>query len=31
MWRYLGYDFKSDKHVQDINFNGAMIGAAFRW
>ena len=31
MWRYLDYGFKSDKHVQDINFNGPMIGAAFRW
>jgi hypothetical protein len=31
MWRYLDYGFKSDKRVQDINFNGPMIGAAFRW
>jgi hypothetical protein len=30
MWRYIGYDFKSDK-VTEINFNGPMVGATFRW
>lgn len=31
MWRYLDYNFKSDKSLQDINFNGPMFGATFRW
>ena len=31
MWRYLDYNFKSDKKLQDINFNGPMLGATFTW
>jgi hypothetical protein len=31
LWRYLDYQFKSGKNVQDVNFNGPMVGAAFRW
>jgi hypothetical protein len=31
MWRYLDYNFKSDKNLQDMNFNGPMFGATFRW
>jgi len=31
MWRYLDYKFGSDKRIQDMNFNGPMIGLAFRW
>jgi hypothetical protein len=31
MWRYLDYNFKSDKKLQDINFNGPMLGATFAW
>jgi len=31
MWRYLDYDFKSSSKVQDINFNGPMVGVAFSW
>jgi hypothetical protein len=30
-WRYISYEFKSDAKVQDLNFNGPMIGAAFNW
>ncbi len=31
MWRYIGYNFKSGGSVKDMNFNGPMIGANFRW
>jgi hypothetical protein len=31
MWRYLGYDLKSGKPINDVKFNGPMIGATFRW
>ncbi len=31
MWRYLDYNFKSGKAVEDMNFNGPMLGVAFRW
>lgn len=31
MWRYISYDMKSDSQVQDLNFNGPMVGATFRW
>jgi hypothetical protein len=31
MWRYIGYDFKSGGAVKEMNFNGPMIGANFRW
>jgi hypothetical protein len=30
-WRYLDYDFKSGKLVQDLNFSGPAIGVTFRW
>ena len=30
-WRYLDYKFKSGARVEDLNFNGPLIGAAFRW
>lgn len=31
MWRYLDYNFKSGKELQEMNFNGPMVGIAFRW
>jgi hypothetical protein len=31
MWRYLDYNFKSGKQLQDMNFNGPMLGLGFRW
>jgi hypothetical protein len=31
MWRYLDYNFKSGKQLEDMNFNGPMIGVAFQW
>jgi hypothetical protein len=31
MWRYLDYKFKSGKQLEDINFNGPMLGVTFRW
>lgn len=31
MWRYLDYNFKSDKKLQDMDFNGPMFGVAFAW
>jgi hypothetical protein len=31
MWRYLDYNFKSGKELQEMNFNGPMVGVAFRW
>jgi hypothetical protein len=30
-WRYLDYDFKSGKKLESLDFNGPMIGVAFRW
>jgi len=30
-WRYVRYDFKSDDVVQDLSFNGPMVGVTFRW
>jgi hypothetical protein len=30
-WRYLDYKFKSGSNVQDLDFNGPMIGVAFNW
>ena len=30
-WRYLDYKFKSSSPVQDLNFNGPMLGVAFSW
>jgi len=31
VWRYLDYEMKSDKPIKDMNFNGPMISAVFRW
>lgn len=31
MWRYLDYNFKSSSPIQNMNFNGPMLGVAFRW
>jgi hypothetical protein len=31
MWRYLDYNFKSGKELEDVNFNGPMVGVAFQW
>ena len=31
MYRYLGYEMKSGKAINDIQFHGPMIGATFRW
>lgn len=31
MWRYLDYKMKSGKAIQDMNFNGPLIGATWRW
>ena len=31
MWRYLDYNFKSGKNLEDMNFNGPMFGVAFHW
>jgi hypothetical protein len=31
MWRYISYDMKSGSPVEDLSFNGPMIGATFRW
>jgi hypothetical protein len=30
-WRYIDYNFKSGSKIEDANFNGPMIGVAFRW
>lgn len=30
-WRYLDYEFKSGKKIEDLNFSGPMVGVAFRW
>ena len=30
-WRYLAYDFGSDKNLQDITFSGPFVGLTFRW
>lgn len=31
MWRYLDYEMKSDKRIEDVNLNGPMLGMTFRW
>ena len=31
MWRYVSYDMKSDDVIQDLTFNGPMLGVTFRW
>lgn len=30
-WRYLDYKFKSDSRVEDLTFNGPMLGVMFAW
>ncbi len=30
-WRYLDYNFKSGSKFENVNFNGPLVGAAFRW
>jgi len=30
-WRYLDYNFKSGSKFEDVNFNGPIVGVAFRW
>jgi len=30
-WRYLDYQLKSNKSIESIDFNGPMIGLAYRW
>ncbi|HSB23829.1 MAG TPA: hypothetical protein VLE94_12075 [Burkholderiaceae bacterium] len=30
-WRYVGYDMKSGKPIESVNFSGPAIGALFRW
>jgi len=30
-WRYLDYDMKSGKAIQDLNFSGPAIAAVFHW
>ena len=31
MWRYLDWNAKSGKSIEDLNLNGPMIGVTFRW
>jgi hypothetical protein len=31
MWRYLAYDLKPGLSIEDLKFNGPLIGATFRW
>ena len=31
MWRYVRYDFKSDSVIQDLSFNGPVLGVTFRF
>lgn len=30
-WRYLDYQFKAGKPIEELNFNGPQIAAVFRW
>ncbi|HEX5640292.1 MAG TPA: hypothetical protein VFX81_10890 [Burkholderiaceae bacterium] len=30
-WRYIDYQMKSGKPVEDVNFSGPAIAAVFRW
>ena len=30
-WRYMAYEFKSGKPIEELNFNGPQIAAVFRW
>jgi hypothetical protein len=31
MWRYISYDFKSGSPIEDLTFNGPMLGVRFGW
>jgi hypothetical protein len=31
MWRYLAYDLEPGPNIEDLKFNGPLIGATFRW
>lgn len=31
MWRYLDYNFESGEAINDMSFNGPMLGVTFRW
>ena len=31
LWRYVSYDMKSGQPVNDLTFNGPMLGVTFRW
>ena len=31
LWRYLAYEMKSGQVINDLNFNGPMVGVTFRW
>ena len=31
LWRYLSYNFKSSKAIEDVAFSGPQIGVVFRW
>ena len=31
MWRYLSYDMKSGAPIDNLHFNGPMVGATVRW
>lgn len=31
MWRYLDYDMKSGDAIQNMSFNGPMLGVRFKW
>ena len=31
MYRYLDYDFKSGKKVEELTASGPMVGVTFRW
>ncbi len=31
MWRYLAYDLKPGLSIEELKFNGPLIGATFRW
>jgi len=31
MWRYLAYDLKPGRSIEELKFNGPLIGVTFRW
>jgi len=31
MYRYLDYENKSGKRIEDLNMGGPLIGVTFRW